>query len=99
MSKKIDRALAELIKALRLHALVAQGGGKSVKKTQRISARLTAAASAYAEIVHAKAGLTDPFNDVVAPGLPPTTIASLEAERDQLADQRKSKENANLKAS
>ena len=46
---------------------------------------MAAAASAYAEAVHAKSGMGNPFADVLEPGLEATTLASLTAERDALA--------------
>lgn len=89
MSKKIDGALKDLVKALRKHARVAGAGAKSLKKAQRSTARLTAAASAYAEAVNAKSGMDNPFSDVLTPGLQAATLTSLEAERDHLAEKRK----------
>lgn len=85
MSKKIDAALKELKKALTKHADVVGGSAVSLKKAQRASAKVAAAATAYAEAVHAKSGMGNPFDDMIQPGLESSTIASLAAERDALA--------------
>ena len=84
MSKKIDEALKELKKALNKHAEATGSSAVSLKKAQRASAKVAAAASAYAEAVHAKSGLGNPFDDMVQPGLESTTLASLAAERDKI---------------
>ena len=84
MSKKIDAALKDLKKALNKHADAVGGGAVSLKKAQRASAKVAAAATAYAEAVHAKSGLGNPFDDMVQPGLESSTLASLAAERDAL---------------
>ena len=84
MSKKIDSALKDLIKALSKHADVASNKPSSLKKTQRATARVQAAASAYAEVVNAKSGMPNPFTDMIQPGLEDSTIASLAAERDKI---------------
>jgi len=85
MSKKIDAALKDLKKALNAHAEAVGGRSVSLKKSQRASAKVSAAATAYAEAVHAKSGLGNPFTDMLEPGLEDTTIASLSAERDSIA--------------
>lgn len=85
MSKKIDAALKDLKKALNAHAEAVGGRNVSLKKSQRASAKVAAAATAYAEAVHAKSGLGNPFSDMLEPGLEDTTIASLSAERDSIA--------------
>jgi len=85
MSKKIDAALKDLKKALNKHAEAVGGDAVSLKKAQRASAKVAAAASAYAEVVHAKSGMGNPFNDMIQPGLEASTIASLHAERDAIA--------------
>lgn len=90
MSKKIDKALKELTKALRSHARVAGAGVKSQKKAQRATARVAAASSAYVEAVFARSELGNPFSEVI-PGLPEASIDSLAAERDHLAAKRKTK--------
>lgn len=84
MSKKIDSALKDLIKALKKHADVASSKPVSLKKSQRATAKVQAAATHYAEVVHAKAGLENPFTDVLKPGLEESTLASLAAERDAI---------------
>ena len=63
----------------------------TLKQTQRSGAQVSAAAGAYAEAVHSKAGIDNPFSDVVSPGLPEVTLVSLAAERDSLAHQHKQK--------
>lgn len=85
MSKKIDAALKDLKKALDKHAAVVDDRHVSLKKGQRASAKVTAAASAYAEAVYAKSNLASPFDDVLQPGLEQSTIESLAAERDAIA--------------
>lgn len=87
--KKIDNTLKDLVKALRKHARVAGSGSMTLKKTQRATARVAAAASAYAEAVNSKAGLENPFSDVVSPGLQQATLTSLAAERDSIAKKHK----------
>lgn len=96
MSKKIDAALDELIKALRKHAKAVDGGRISLKKTQRAAARLQTAASAYSIAVYSKSGLDTPFNDVASPGLEGETLVSLEAERDDLAKRTSAKKSNSL---
>jgi len=85
MSKKIDSALKDLIKALRKHAQVAGERHVSLKRSQRATAKVRAAASAYAAAVHARSGLGNPFDDVIDPALDPETLESLAAERDAIA--------------
>jgi ribosome-associated translation inhibitor RaiA len=85
MSKKIDSALKDLVKALKKHAEAVSGHRVTLKKTQRASARVRATATAYAAAVHAKTGQPSPFSEVIEPGLEATTLASLAAERDAIA--------------
>jgi hypothetical protein len=85
MSKKIDSALKDLIKALRKHAQVAGERHVSLKRSQRATAKVRAAASAYASAVHARSGLGNPFDDVIDPALDAETLQSLVAERDAIA--------------
>jgi hypothetical protein len=85
MSKKIDAALKDLKKALDKHAAVVGARHVSLKRAQRANAKVTAAASAYAEAVHTKSNLANPFDDVLQPGLEKSTIESLAAERDSIA--------------
>jgi hypothetical protein len=85
MSKKIDSALKDLIKALRKHADVASERHVSLKRSQRATARVHAAATAYASAVHARSGLGNPFDDIVDPALDAETLESLAAERDAIA--------------
>lgn len=84
MSKKIDAALKDLKKALNKHAEAVGGSAVSLKKAQRASAKVAAAARAYAEVVEAKSGLGSPFEELDTSGLESTTIASLSAERDKI---------------
>lgn len=83
MSKKIDSALKDLKKALNKHAEVVGGSAVSLKKSQRASAKVAAAADAYAAAVQAKSGLGNPFTGMET--LDDSTRASLAAERDQIA--------------
>lgn len=85
MSKKIDAALKDLKKALNQHADAVGGSAVSLKKAQRASAKVAAAATAYAEAVHAKSGVGNPFDEMIQPGLEQSTLASLAAERDAIA--------------
>jgi hypothetical protein len=85
MSKKIDSALDDLIKALKKHADVADERHVSLKRSQRATARVRAAATAYASVVHARSGMTNPFDEVIDPSLDDETLQSLAAERDQIA--------------
>ena len=93
MSKKIDDALADLTKALLKHAKAVGGSHVSLKKSQRAAAKLQVTATAYAAAVYAKSGLDSPFSEVVRPGLEAATLASLEAERDELAKRKKPSKN------
>ncbi|MEV8254336.1 hypothetical protein AB0O95_10270 [Rhodoglobus sp. NPDC076762] len=86
MSKKIDAALKDLKKALNKHAEVVGSSAVSLKKAQRASAKVAAAATAYAEVVHSKSGMGNPFDDMLQPGLDSGTLASLAAERDSIKD-------------
>jgi hypothetical protein len=85
MSKKIDSALKDLIKALRKHAQVASERHVSLKRSQRATARVHVAATAYAAAVHARSGLGNPFDDIIDPALDDETLQSLTAERDAIA--------------
>jgi hypothetical protein len=85
MSKKIDSALKDLIKALKKHADVASERHISLKRSQRATARVHAAATAYAAVVHARSGLGNPFDEIVDPTLDAETLESLAAERDAIA--------------
>ncbi|HEX4399796.1 MAG TPA: hypothetical protein VHZ98_00540 [Galbitalea sp.] len=85
MSKKIDSALKDLIKALKKHADVASERHISLKRSQRATAKVHAAATAYAAAVHARSGLSNPFDEIVDPTLDVETLESLAAERDAIA--------------
>lgn len=86
MSKKIDAALKDLTKALNKHADIVGASAVSLKKAERASAKVAAAATAYAEAVHIKSGMPNPFDEMLQPGLENSTLASLAAERDKLAE-------------
>lgn len=86
MSKKIDSALKDLIKALKKHADVADERHVSLKRSQRATARVHAAATAYASAVHARSGMSNPFDEVLDPALDRETLESLSAERDKIAE-------------
>lgn len=85
MSKKIDSALKDLKKALNKHAEVVGARSVSLKKAQRASAKVLAAAEAYAAAVAEKSDTGNPFVAVASTGLEESTIASLSAERDKIA--------------
>jgi hypothetical protein len=85
MSKKIDSALKDLIKALKKHAEVASERHISLKRSQRATAKVRAAATAYAAAIHARSGLGNPFDEVIDPALDDETLQSLAAERDAIA--------------
>ncbi len=82
MSKKIDSALTELVKALKKHAKVMGAPRVPIKQAQKASARVQSAANAYAEAVHSRTGLSSPFVDLIEPGLDEATLLSLKSERD-----------------
>jgi hypothetical protein len=85
MSKKIDSALKDLIKALKKHADVADERHVSLKRSQRATAKVRSAATAYAAAVHARSGLGNPFDEVLDPALDEATLQSLADERDKIA--------------
>jgi hypothetical protein len=85
MSKKIDSALKDLIKALKNHADVANERHPSLKRSQRATSRVRNAATAYAAAVHARSGLGNPFDEVIDPALDEETLQSLADERDAIA--------------
>lgn len=82
VSKKIDSALKDLIKALKKHAQVTGGPRVPLKQAHKASARVQTAANAYAEAVYSRTGLPTPFVDLVEPGLDEETLRSLKRERD-----------------
>ena len=84
MSKKIDAARKTLSKALKKHAEIVGAHAVSLKKAQRASARVQAAAADYAAVVQAKSGLPSPFDALDTSGLEASTIASLKAERNAI---------------
>ena len=85
MSKKIDSALKDLIRALENHADVASARHISLKRSQHATAKVRAAAIAYAAAVHAKSGMSNPFDEILDPALDEETLQSLSAERDAIA--------------
>lgn len=82
VSKKIDSALKDLIKALKKHAQVTSGPRVPLKQAHKASVRVQTAVNAYAEAVHSRTGLPSPFVDLVEPGLDDDTLRSLKRERD-----------------
>lgn len=87
MSKKIDAARKELSKALKKHAEIVGGDAVSLKRSQRATARLLAAAESYSAIVTAKTGTPDPFAGLAkTTGLEESTLTSLKAERNKIQD-------------
>lgn len=84
MSKKIDAALKELTKALKKHAEVVSGPAVSLKQAQRAAAKVSVAAATYAEVVDKKAGVGNPFDDLLKQGLEGATLESLKAEREKI---------------
>lgn len=82
-SKRIKSAAKELKSALKRHAEIVADGAVSMKKAQRAAARLASAAQVYAEAVHAKTGLGDPFADGGG-RLDDASKDSLRAERDEI---------------
>ncbi|MGA1810925.1 hypothetical protein VH571_00930 [Frondihabitans sp. 4ASC-45] len=94
MTKKIDTALKDLTKALEKHAQIV--GLKPVprKKAGRAAAELRSAAAAYANIVEAKTGQTNPFIDF----LDPATIDSLSKERELIVAHKAAEDDAQKKS-
>ncbi len=82
MSKKIDAALADLIKALHKHAKAVGGSRVRAKEVARANTKLQAAASQYTNVVYAKTKTDTPFTDVPRPDLEEAILKSLAAERD-----------------
>ena len=85
MSNKINTARKGVTKALKKHAEIVATQPVSLKKSQRAAAAVQAACAAYANAVYNKTGLDSPFAETPVIGLEPSTIASLEAERDALS--------------
>jgi hypothetical protein len=84
VTKKIDTALKDLTKALEKHAQIVGLKPVPLKKAGRAAAELREAAAAYANIVEARTGQTNPFIDF----LDPATIASLQNERDAILQRK-----------
>ena len=91
MSKKIDAARKRLTKALKKHAEIVGGSAVSLKKAQRASTEIHRAAIDYSALVQAKTGIESPFPVLWHDGLEPSTVASLIAERDAMANKPKNK--------
>lgn len=85
MSKKIDAARKKLTKAIKKHAGIVGGAAVPLKKAQRAAAEIHQAALDYSALVEAKTGIESPFPNLWHDGLEPSTVASLTAERDELA--------------
>jgi hypothetical protein len=88
MSKRIDRALKELIKALRKHAKAVDAPTVRAKHLARANTRLRNAIDAYAHAVYHKAKVGTPFSETVPPELEDSVIKSLAAERDSFLAKR-----------
>ncbi len=91
MSKKIDAAAKDLIKAIRKHSKAIGDRHPRSKSVARASGRLQAATTAYTVAVFKYSGADVPFSDVVSLSLDPLTVASLEKERDQLKQKHSKK--------
>jgi hypothetical protein len=85
MTKKIDSALHDLVKALEKHADIVSDKKARKSKVQAAKAKVRNTASHYAAVVYAKTGAESPFSEVIDPRLDAPTVASLKAERDKLA--------------
>lgn len=94
MTKKIDSALKDLVKALERHAQIVGLKPVPLKKAGRAAAELRLAATAYAAIVEEKSGQTNPFIDV----LDKATIDSLLHERNAIADHKEKGKKAKARA-
>lgn len=88
MSKKIDRALDDLVKALTKHAQVAGDSTSSTVKLKRAAAKVRATATSYGVLISARRGTDSPFSDIPDPRLDEPTVVSLRAERDALLERR-----------
>jgi len=84
MSKKINAALTDLIKALSKHGEVMGSSPVSAKQAARATAKVRAAAIAYGAAVETRSGQPSLFANLADPSLNEDTIASLTAERDSL---------------
>jgi hypothetical protein len=94
VTKKIDSALKDLTKALERHAQIVGLKPVPLKKAGRAAAELRSAAAAYANIVEAKTGQTNPFIDF----LDQATIASLVHERDAIQKRKAAEDDGIAKA-
>jgi hypothetical protein len=88
MSKKIDKSLTELVKALRHHAKVVAAKPLSLKKSERAVVRVQDAMDEYTAAVEAKTGLDRPFMPVSSSWLDQVTLDSLAAERNAIAAEK-----------
>lgn len=91
MSKKIDAARKRLTKALKKHAEVVGGSAVSLKKAQRAATEIHQATLEYSALVEAKTGIESPFPMEWQVGLDASTVESLLAERDALANKKNKK--------
>lgn len=89
MSKKINAARDELIKAIKKHSKVVGDARVPLKKAERAAIKLQDAAVTYSKAVFDKSGLDTPFTALVSTGLDETTMNSLAAERDALTKSKK----------
>ncbi|WP_423917591.1 hypothetical protein ACPEEZ_08770 [Frigoribacterium sp. 2-23] len=78
MTKKIDTALKDLVKAIKKHGEVMNERPLSVKRAGRATERVRVATAAYTQVVADKTGQPNPFVDF----LDPETVESLRHERD-----------------
>jgi hypothetical protein len=81
MTKKIDTAARELIKAVEKHAQLSGLKPVPPKKVARAAVELRKATAAYTAVVEERTGQVNPFIDA----LDEHTVDSLLRERDKLA--------------
>jgi len=81
MTKKIDTAAKDLIKAIEKHAQLSALKPVPPKKVARAAVELRTATAAYTAVVEERTGQVNPFIDVLDTG----TVDSLLRERDRLA--------------
>jgi hypothetical protein len=81
MTKKIDTAARDLIRAIEKHAQLSGLKPVPPKKVARAAVELRGATAAYTAVVEERTGQVNPFIDVLDAG----TVDSLVRERDRLA--------------
>lgn len=91
MAKKTRTALKELVKALEKHVDVLEDSKSNRGKRDRATAKVRAAAIAYASVLHSRTGSASPFLDIPDPRLDESTVASLKAEKEALVAKRAAK--------